>query len=137
MTICDREAALLDTLESGEIDAGWDRHLEECASCREVRLVWAALRADSPGEPGVVTAAIPAPGLIWWRAQLAARRAAVARAERPLRAMHWAAGLLTAASIPWLAGWMFGGQAAAAAVAATVAFLAIPAGGLLYYWKRG
>lgn len=134
MMMCDREAVLLHALGRGEVDAGLETHLQECASCREARLVWTAMQAECLNEP---MPAIPAPGLIWWRAQLAARRAAVTRAERPLRAMNWAAGLLTAASIPWLAGWMFGGQAAAAAVAAVVAFLAIPAGGLLYYWKRG
>jgi hypothetical protein len=57
-------------------------HLESCPSCKELVLVtdaFTAARIESAAQ-----ASLPAPGLIWWRAQLRRRNAAMKRVTRPL-----------------------------------------------------
>jgi hypothetical protein len=57
-------------------------HLEACASCKQLLVVTHAFQ-----QARAVTAAqvqLPAPGLIWWRAQLRRRNAAMQRIGRPI-----------------------------------------------------
>lgn len=134
MTICEHEASLLAALAAGHVDESLAAHAAHCPACREARAVWSAMQqaalADAP-------AALPAPGLIWWKAQLTARRAAVAKAGRPVRAMQWTAAAAVLVGLPLWANLTLGEPAAVLAAVSSIVFLAIPAGGLLYYWKRG
>jgi hypothetical protein len=83
---CSRQPEVLDLLARGH----WPHacptelrsHLAECPSCANMLLVTQAFqrsRADA-----VATAQLPAPGTIWWRAQLRRRSAAVERVGKPI-----------------------------------------------------
>ena len=137
MPICEQETALVAALAAGgELDERLASHAGQCPACREARLVWQAMQA-ALYEDAAAASPPPAPGLIWWKAQLAARRAAVARAGRPVQAMQWAGALAVLVGLPLWAEVAFGEQTALLAGLGALGFLAIPAGGLLYYWKRG
>ena len=88
---CDREQEVVDALRSGRWASEWGeeirQHAAVCAVCaevafaaqefqREVELARAELQ-----QPG---AGLPSAGLVWWKAQLAARRAAEQRAAEPM-----------------------------------------------------
>jgi hypothetical protein len=83
---CDREQQVIDALQSGRWDGPWGeeirRHAAACAVCSEVVLVAAALRREEALAQAEVR--LPSAGLVWWKAQLAARRAAEERAAQPI-----------------------------------------------------
>jgi len=83
---CDREQQVLDALQSGRWAGPWGeeirRHAAACAVCSEVVLVAEALRYQ--GELAQTEVRLPSAGLVWWKAQLAARRAAEERAAQPI-----------------------------------------------------
>lgn len=136
--MCERETELIAALGAlAPLDEDLTRHAGVCAACGQVRAVWEAMRGIAGADAGVEHAVLSAPGLIWWRAQLAARRKAVAKAERPVRVMQWAFAAASVIALPVCAAWLAGSQAGGLTALAVLAFLAAPAGGLLYYWKRG
>lgn len=57
-------------------------HAEECRACKETVLLTQAFR--SARSVSAHAAQLPPPGLIWWRAQLRRRNAAVEKIQRPL-----------------------------------------------------
>jgi hypothetical protein len=57
-------------------------HVESCASCKELVVLTDAFRTARV--EAAALASVPAPGLIWWRAQLRRRNAAMKRVTRPL-----------------------------------------------------
>jgi len=83
---CDREQQVLDALRSGRWTGPWGeeirRHAAACAVCSEVVLVAEALRHED--ELGRAEVRLPSAGLVWWKAQFAARRAAEERAAQPI-----------------------------------------------------
>ena len=83
---CDREQQVLDALRSGRWTGPWReeirRHAAACAVCSEVVVVAEALRHEA--ELGQTEVRLPSAGLVWWKAQLAARRAAEERATQPI-----------------------------------------------------
>jgi hypothetical protein len=83
---CDREQQVLDALQSGRWAGPWGeeirRHAAACAVCSEVVLVAEALRHEE--ELAQTEVRLPSAGLVWWKAQLAARRAAEERAAQPI-----------------------------------------------------
>jgi len=83
---CDREQQVLDALRSGRWAGPWGeeirRHAAACAACSEVVLVAEALRHEEElAQPEV---RLPSAGLVLWKAQFAARRAAEERAAQPI-----------------------------------------------------
>lgn len=86
---CEREPEVIEAVRSGRwphsVDESLRRHAEGCAACADAALVTAYLarEAASAGEQAAV-AALPHPGLIWWRAQIMARRDAAERAAQPI-----------------------------------------------------
>jgi hypothetical protein len=118
---CDREQEVLDAVRSGRWASAWGdeirTHAAACAVCAEVALVaevfqreeeLAKAELDRPG------AALPSAGLVWWKAQLDARRAAEQRAAEPMVLVERAAyalGALAAVALgvwqwPRIAGWL-------------------------------
>ena len=95
-------AAVIEARWPERADAELRAHAEGCAICREVAAVGAALAADR--ETLLAEATVPDSGLVWWRAQLRARREAAKVAGRPITA----AQVLTLASAAGLAGACFG-----------------------------
>ena len=128
---CDREQAVLDALASGRWSTPWGeevrQHGASCAVCSEVVLVAEALRREEQSAEAEVR--LPSAGLVWWKAQLAARRAAEQRAAQPIALVErfaQAVGVLSAFGIgvwqwPRIAGWLGGAKLAARAPASSTA----------------
>lgn len=126
---CDREQAVLDALTSGRWATPWGeeirQHAASCAVCSEVVLVAEALRCEAQSAETEVR--LPSAGLVWWKAQLAARRAAEQRAAQPIALVErfaQAVGALSAFGIgvwqwPRIAGWLGGARLAAHAPASS------------------
>jgi predicted anti-sigma-YlaC factor YlaD len=79
---CRREAELVAALGRGFLDVDLLAHLEECASCRELRLVAGALLEERAA--AVKEAPVPGSGTMWWRMQLRHRQEARTAARRAL-----------------------------------------------------
>jgi len=113
---CDREQAVLDALTSGRWATPWGeeirQHAASCSVCAEVVLVAEALHREEHSAQSEVR--LPSAGLVWWKAQLAARRAAEQRAAQPIALVERAAQALGALSAfglgvwqwPRIAGWL-------------------------------
>jgi hypothetical protein len=93
---CGREKDVVAMLEAGHWPAACDAELREhvagCARCGDLVLVTAAMqraRVEAMGE-----ARLQASGVIWWRAQLRRRQAAMEAVARPVRGAQWFAGLV-------------------------------------------
>ena len=75
-------------------------HAAVCRSCGDLVLLTQAFRADRA--QAASSAQLPPPGLLWWRAQLRRRNAAVQTIARPLLGAHifaFAVSLLVAAAL--------------------------------------
>ena len=87
---CNREAEVRELLQRGHWPNAVPQplldHVSECSGCGELVLVTRALRADRVLVAG--TARLEAPGVLWWRAQLRRRNAAVERVRKPLVAVQ-------------------------------------------------
>jgi hypothetical protein len=111
---CENEVRILEALGQGVAPEAFEeslrQHVANCASCAETVSIYELFQADSEQ----LCAAVPLPnaGRVWWRATLAARRAAADRALRPILIAERAAlaiggGALIALLVlaaPWLAG---------------------------------
>lgn len=106
---CDREQAVVDAVVSGRWESAWGeeirRHAAGCAICSEVVLLAQALRREEEAAQGDVR--LPSAGLVWWKAQLAVRRAAEERAEQPIALMERAAQALGGLAAFGLAVWQW------------------------------
>jgi hypothetical protein len=147
---CDREQAVLDALASGRWTTAWGeeirQHAASCAVCSEVVLVAEALRREDEFTKTEVR--LPGAGLVWWKAQLAARRAAEQRAAQPIALVERAAqalGALTAFGLgvwqwPRIAAWWRGAKVlarvprSASAASASAATGASAAAGDWTHW---
>ena len=80
---CDYEPQIVAALHAGGVPAALQSHLAGCLICQDVALVTQFLcRAASPPSE---SAALPSPSFIWWRAQLAEKRALADRSIAPIR----------------------------------------------------
>lgn len=104
---CEREQEVVDALTSGRWATAWGedirRHAEVCTACAEVAFVTQEFRREADAE--LLQAALPSAGLVWWKAQRAARRAAEERAAEPIRFVERAAFALVALSLLGLGAW--------------------------------
>jgi len=115
---CHREQEVLDAVRSGRWSGAWGEeirtHAAGCPACAEVVLVAEALLQEHHREQAEVR--LPSAGLVWWKAQLAARRSAEARATQPIALAErfaQAAAVLTALGLalwqwPRISGWLGG-----------------------------
>jgi hypothetical protein len=154
---CPREQDLLDVLTTDQwpdrCDEELRRHVEACQSCRDLVAVltplseaWAETRSEA--HP-------PGSGMVWWRAQMRARREAARSAARPVAVAQIVGGLVAIAFVagvllvvaPWAVqswtssqqliagnmagihelagGWLFGGGIAAIAITSLAVYLAL------------
>jgi len=119
---CDREQEVVDALRSGRWVSAWGdeirQHAEHCAVCAEVAFAAQAFQREAElasTELQQSGKGLPSAGLVWWKAQLAARRAAEQRAAAPMVWVERAAyvlGALAALGLavwkwPLIAGWLF------------------------------
>ncbi len=83
---CPREIELSDALRAGLWPAGCDaalrEHVECCESCRSTAVIADLLREDRAET--MRTMPLASPGLLWWRAQILQRQAAIRRASLPV-----------------------------------------------------
>jgi hypothetical protein len=83
---CSREKELVRLLVSGRYPESCSDelglHIEGCGICKDV--VTAGLAIREAQTASVENAPVPPPGLVWWRAELRARREAARAAERPI-----------------------------------------------------
>ena len=118
---CDREQEVVDALRSGRWANEWGeeirQHATTCAVCAEVALAAQEFQCEVElaraelQQPG---AGLPSAGLVWWKAQRAARRAAEQRAAEPMMLVERAAyalGALTAVGLgvgqwPRIVAWL-------------------------------
>ncbi len=103
---CSRESETVRAAWSGAWPAGCDedlqQHVRSCTVCREAILLAGVFREDR--EAATREARIPPSGLVWWRAQLRARREAAVVAERPVavaQGLAVVAALAAAAGVVW------------------------------------
>jgi len=103
---CSRESETVRASWSGAWPAGCDenlqQHVRSCTVCREAVQLAGAFREDR--EAATHEARIPPSGLVWWRAQLRARREAAVVAERPVAVAHGlavVAALAAAVGVTW------------------------------------
>ncbi|TAM84286.1 MAG: hypothetical protein EPN47_02940 [Acidobacteria bacterium] len=111
---CEYEARILETLSQGEaleaLAEPLRSHVTGCPSCNEMISFYRLFQNDSQQLCAAVQ--LPNAGHVWWRARVAARRAAANRALRPILiaekiAMAIGGGALIALLVfvaPWLAG---------------------------------
>ncbi|HKS95512.1 MAG TPA: hypothetical protein VJV74_05185, partial [Terriglobia bacterium] len=87
---CEREPEVLKEVRAGRWPQAADEelrhHAASCAVCGDVVLVAQYLAGEARGE-----ASVPHPGMIWWRAEIMARRDAARRATRPIAIAEWVA----------------------------------------------
>ena len=71
------------------VDAELQEHMKTCAICADVAAVAGAI--ECAREETVACVSLPDSGLVWWKAQMRARREAVETAGRPITAIQVAA----------------------------------------------
>lgn len=104
---CENEGAVLEAVESGRwplaCDAELLAHVGQCSICADVLLVAQTLQLENQRVRTEV--ALPAAGLVWWKAQMRAKREATVRAAEPIRIVERAAGIFGIISLVALAVW--------------------------------
>jgi len=100
---CDQEAAVLNAARTGQWDGPLKAHVAGCGACRETaqtsRWMLSLAQSCEPSREGI--AALPEPGLVWWRAQLAQKQRA---AERTQKKLEWIASIIQAVVVLGVAG---------------------------------
>jgi hypothetical protein len=83
---CPREREALSAVVAGTLEHSLERHVTECAECREVIAVSRWLQGIAREDAEAI---LPLAERVWWRAQverrLSTRRALAERAARPIR----------------------------------------------------
>jgi hypothetical protein len=128
--ICGFEDAVSAALGSGEWSAELRAHLNGCAPCAELELVYQSLAHATKNEN---TAPLPAPGLIWWRSQLEERRE---QAERALAAIALMQKLAIAVALVAAVAFMWFAKPGVWPVLLGLSML-LATGAVLYGWERG
>jgi hypothetical protein len=104
---CEQEAAVLEAVESGRWPQACDpelrAHVSQCSICADVLLVAQTLQRENQWARAEV--ALPAAGLVWWKAQMRAKREAAERAAEPIAMVEKAAGIFGVLSLIALTIW--------------------------------
>jgi hypothetical protein len=125
-------------LGAGHVPEELAAHVDQCAVCREVKLVFRFLETASAEKQDVQASAA---GLIWWRARLYEKRALAARSVTPIRTVQTIAivlGLVAAAIFGAMIGPGWIGKASPLVIAVVVCGggLIVSSAGLLAFWTR-
>ena len=98
---CEQEAAALEAVEFGRWPKGCGEelraHSDHCSICSDVVLVAQTLQQEDQWARN--EAALPTAGLVWWKAQMRAKREATVRATEPIAIVEKAAGIFGLASL--------------------------------------
>jgi C4-dicarboxylate transporter len=105
---CEREFEIVEAITCGRWPAGTTEELQahaaSCAVCADV--VRVAIALTNERTEGLQMARVPSAGLVWWRAEMRARRDAVNRATRPLRIVEWTAVLCMVVALGVVLAWV-------------------------------
>ena len=92
-TECPREQEVLDAITAGrwpeKLGNELSQHVSSCTVCADLGLVAQAFNDDC--QAAFENVRVPSAGLVWWKAELRARREAVRTANRPINIAQWAA----------------------------------------------
>jgi hypothetical protein len=97
---CEKENEIREASRSGLWTPTLREHASHCAACAEVTFVAAFLLHEA--EIANSDPHLPTSGLIWWKAQLAAKNAALARATRPITLVTALSFLAGPLGLVWL-----------------------------------
>ena len=105
---CDREIEVVEAVTCGRwpVGAGEElqSHAASCPVCMDVVHVSLALTEDR--SDALLSAHVPSAGLVWWRAEMRARRDAVERATRPMKIVEWTALACVLAAVAGFLYWI-------------------------------
>lgn len=113
---CSQQERVTAAVQAGQwpdaCDSELRAHVEGCQTCNDVVLVAQALRQSR--SMAIQAPQLPSPGLLWWRAQVRRRNAAIERVTRTIAVAEVVAVLLVVAAavalVEWqgqhLAGWL-------------------------------
>jgi hypothetical protein len=114
---CSQQERVTAAIQAGHWPDGCDpelrAHVKHCQTCSDATLVAQALRQARHQAVVIQAPQLPSPGLLWWRAQVRRRNAAIERMTRPIAVAEKIALLVvllaTVALIAWqhqpLAAW--------------------------------
>lgn len=95
---CPNEGQIVESILEGRwphaSDAALVAHAAKCVVCGEVVAVASTMHGDYDRARAAVT--VPPAGLVWWRAQLRARREIAETATRPITCVHALTGAVAA-----------------------------------------
>jgi hypothetical protein len=129
---CDLEETIALALARGPLPEELSRHAAGCAHCSDLLLISQFLKEAAPATDEA--ARLPAAGLIWWKAQLAARRE---HAERAVVAIDIMQKLTLAVSLVAVVGCAFLWRTIDLNVLLLGACLLVGTVAALYSWVRG
>ncbi|MBI3450601.1 MAG: hypothetical protein HY049_17025 [Acidobacteria bacterium] len=128
--VCDREEAVLRASRQDRWTDELREHARGCAVCADVAL---AASFMNMGSAAAADHPLPDAGLVFWKAQLRAKRDAVARATRPIAVVEqaaWACAIVVVGAAAVWAVPAFMGSMSAVAVASAPATTAAQGSGL-------
>lgn len=99
---CTREATVLAALGGGFMPEELEAHVRSCPVCQDAKLVWDYLANCAASE--AETEIAPA-GVIWWRAQLANKRAAAERSVASISIMQKISLVIAAITAVAIGAW--------------------------------
>ncbi len=106
---CEQEADALEAVRSGRwpdaCEAELRAHVGQCAVCSEVVMVAEILRQGDVA--ACAEAHLTAPGLLWWKAQIRARRRAAERAAEPINFLASVTAVAAVFSLAAFAAWQW------------------------------
>ena len=137
---CEYEEQVVAALGAGQVPEQLSAHMECCAVCRDVKLVFRLLESASAAQQDEETPTAAA-GLIWWRARLYEKRALAARSVRPIRTVQIVAIVLALAvtiCFAAIAGPAWIGKASPLVISVVICGcgLIVSAAGLWTFWAR-
>ncbi|MGH9695372.1 MAG: hypothetical protein ACRD5Z_14575 [Bryobacteraceae bacterium] len=135
---CEYEEQVVAALGAGHVSDDLAAHVDQCAVCREVKLVFRFLESASAAQEEMPASAA---GLIWWRARLYEKRTLAARSVTPIQTAQTVAIILVlavAAIFTAVAGpaWIGKASPLVVSVVACGCGLIVSTAGLLAFWAR-
>jgi hypothetical protein len=136
---CEYEEQVVAAFGAGHVPEPLAAHIEGCAVCRDVQLVFRFLESASVAQQEDTTAS--AAGLLWWRARLYEKRALAARSVTPIQTVQTIAivlALTAAAIFAVVAGPAWIGKASSLVISVVICGcgLIVSAAGLWTFWAR-
>jgi hypothetical protein len=102
MTQCAQESNILAALSIGRAPEELEAHLAACPVCQDAKLAWNYRQEYAATE---AECEVPPAGAIWWRAQLAKKRADARRSVAGIEAMQKIAFGVAAVALIAIAAW--------------------------------